>query len=40
MRRGGVAYRELIGRLYESWTMGIEMVYKYLDISFLRELKQ
>jgi len=24
----GVAYRELIGSLYESWTIGIERVYK------------
>jgi len=28
MRRVGVAYRELIGSLYESWTIGIEKVYK------------
>ena len=35
-----LAYRKLIGSLYESWTMGIEKVYKYLGISFLRELKQ
>ena len=39
-RRVVLAYRKLIGSLYESWKMGIEMVYKYLDISFLRELKQ
>ena len=26
--KGGVAYRELIGSLYESWTIGIERVYK------------
>ena len=25
-----VAYRELIGSLYESWTIGIERVYKWL----------
>jgi len=25
-----VAYRELIGSLYESWTIGIERVYKQL----------
>jgi len=24
----GLAYRELIGSLYESWTIGIEKVYK------------
>ena len=30
MRRVGVAYRELIGSLYESWTIGIERVYKRL----------
>ena len=35
-----LAYRMLIGSLYESWKMSIEMVYKYLDISFLREQKQ
>ena len=28
IRRVGVAYRELIGSLYESWTIGIERVYK------------
>jgi len=28
MRRVGVAYRELIGSLYESWTIGIERVCK------------
>ena len=27
-KRVGVAYRELIGSLYESWTIGIERVYK------------
>ena len=35
-----LAYRKLIGSLYESWTMGIEKVYKHLNISFLQELKQ
>jgi len=25
-----LAYRELIGSLYESWTIGIERVYKKL----------
>ena len=25
-----LAYRELIGSLYESWTIGIERVYKWL----------
>ena len=33
IRRVGVAYRELIGSLYESWTIGIERVYKYLKVS-------
>ena len=28
MRRVGLAYRELIGSLYESWKIGIEMVCK------------
>ena len=28
VRRVGLAYRELIGSLYESWTIGIERVYK------------
>ena len=27
VRRVGLAYRELIGSLYESWTIGIERVY-------------
>ena len=35
-----LAYRKLIESLYESWKMGIEKIYKYLNISFLRELKQ
>ena len=35
-----LAYRKLIGSLYESWKISIEKVYKYLNISFLRELKQ
>ena len=35
-----LAYRKLIESLYESWKMGIEKVYKYLNISFLQELKQ
>jgi len=30
MRRVGAAYRELIGSLYESWTIGIERVCKLL----------
>ena len=30
VRRVGLAYRELIGSLYESWTIGIERVYKKL----------
>ena len=32
-KEGGVAYRELIGSLYESWTIGIGRVYKYLKVS-------
>ena len=28
MRKVGLAYRELIESLYESWTIGIERVYK------------
>ena len=28
VRRVGLAYRELIGSLYESWTIAIERVYK------------
>jgi len=28
----GLAYRELIGSLYESWTIGIERVYKELIV--------
>ena len=27
-----LAYRELIGSLYESWTIGIERVYKELIV--------
>jgi len=27
-KEGGVAYRELIGSLYESWTIGIGRGYK------------
>ena len=30
VRRVWLAYRELIGSLYESWTIGIERVYKNL----------
>ena len=30
MRRVGLAYKELIGSLYESWKIGIERVYKEL----------
>ena len=30
MRKVGLAYRELIESLYESWTIGIERVYKKL----------
>ena len=35
----GVAYRELIGSLYESWTIGIERVYKWLLIVLYNKAK-
>ena len=37
MRRVGVAYRELIGSLYESWTIGIERVCKKLINSLIQQ---
>ena len=37
MRRVGVAYRELIGSLYESWTIGIERVCKKLIHSIIQQ---
>ena len=33
----GLAYRELIGSLYESWTIGIERVYKWLINSIIQQ---
>ena len=36
MRRVGVAYRELIGSLYESWTIGIGRVCKKLIHSIIQ----
>ena len=36
VRRVGLAYRELIGSLYESWTIGIERVCKELIVRGLR----
>ena len=35
-----LAYRELIGSLYESWTIGIERVYKQLIHSIIRRRKK
>ena len=40
IRRVGVAYRELIGSLYESWTIGIERVYKWLTHSTIQRCKK
>ena len=40
VRRVGVAYRELIGSLYESWTIGIERVYKWLAHSIIQRCKK
>jgi len=40
MRRVVVAYRELIGSLYESWTIGIERVYKLLIHSIIQRHKK
>ena len=37
MRRVGLAYRELIGSLYESWTIGIERVCKKLINSLIQQ---
>ena len=36
----GLAYRELIGSLYESWTIGIERVYKKLTHNMIRRCKK
>ena len=36
----GLAYRELIGSLYESWTIGIERVYKWLINSIIQQCKK
>ena len=33
----GLAYRELIGSLYESWTIGIGSVYKKLINSLIQQ---
>jgi len=35
-----LAYRELIGSLYESWTIGIERVYKWLTHSIIQRCKK
>ena len=40
MRRVGVAYRELIGSLYESWTIGIERIYKWLTYNIIQRHKK
>ena len=40
VRRVGLAYRELIGSLYESWTIGIERVYKWLTHSIIQRCKK
>ena len=40
MRRVGVAYRELIGSLYESWTIGIERVCKKLINSLIQQCQK
>ena len=37
MRWVGLAYRELIGSLYESWTIGIGRVCKKLIHSIIRQ---
>ena len=37
LRRVGLAYRELIGSLYESWTIGIERVYKKLIHNIIQQ---
>ena len=36
----GLAYRELIGSLYESWTIGIGKVYKELINNIIRRCKK
>ena len=36
----GLAYRELIGSLYESWTIGIERVYKLLIDSVIQQCQK
>jgi len=36
-KEGGLAYRELIGSLYESWTIGIERVCKKLINSIIQQ---
>jgi len=33
----GLAYRELIGSLYESWTIGIGRVYKKLIHNMIQQ---
>ena len=40
MRRVGLAYRELIGSLYESWTIGIERVCKKLINSLIQQCQK
>ena len=40
IRRVGLAYRELIGSLYESWTIGIERVCKKLIHNMIRRYKK
>jgi len=36
----GLAYRELIGSLYESWTIGIERVCKKLVHNIIQRCKK
>ena len=40
MRRVEVAYRELIGSLYESWTIGIERVCKKLIHNIIQQCQK
>ena len=40
VRRVGLAYRELIGSLYESWTIGIERVCKKLINSLIQQCQK
>ena len=40
VRRVGLAYRELIGSLYESWTIGIGRVYKKLINSLIQQCQK